>query len=65
MNEPSAYILFFMPVGIVLPIKTYKKEEIWLKLTNVLSTFYVSSHLTPISHKDRHHYSHFVDGERE
>ena len=43
MNEPSAYILFFMPVGIVLPIKTYKKEEIWLKLTNVLSTFYVSS----------------------
>ena len=43
MNEPSAYILFFMPVGVVLPIKTYKKEEIWLKLTNVLSTFYVSS----------------------
>ena len=43
MIEPSAYILFFMPVGIVLPIKTYKKEEIWLKLTNVLSTFYVSS----------------------
>ena len=28
-----------------------------------LSTFYVSSHLTPISHKDRRYYSHFVVGE--